>query len=78
MPAFRPTLDIWELTDEQRAELPIGQWVTAGPDGPKGRFYGQGRSTVVAWLGNARGRYRAYMATIRDYGRTVIETSRQP
>lgn len=78
MPAFRPALDIWELTDAQRAELPIGQWVTAGPDGPKGRFYGQGRSTVVAWVGNARGRYRTYMAAVRDYGRTVIENGREP
>jgi len=77
MPAFRTTLDIWALTDEERAELPIGQWVTAGPDGPKGRFYGQGASAVVAWIGNARGRYRPYMAAIRDYGRTVSARKRK-
>lgn len=78
MPAFRPTVDIWALSDQERSELPIGQWVTAGPDGPKGRFYGQGNSTVVAWVGNARGRYRSYMAAVRDYGRTVIARGRQP
>lgn len=71
MGRYQPTVDIWALDDSARASLQIGQWVTAGPDGPRGRFYGQGRSTVVAWVGNARGRYRSYMATIRDYGRTV-------
>jgi hypothetical protein len=75
MSRFLPTLDIWALDDAQRARLPIGQWVTAGPDGPKGRFLGQGRSTVVAWLGNARGSrdYHGYMRTLRDYGRSVTQ-----
>jgi hypothetical protein len=70
---FRPMLNIWNLTTEERAALQPGQWVTAGdgPDAPKGRFYGEGRSTVVGWLGNSRGRYRSYMSAIRDYGRTV-------
>lgn len=71
MARFRPTLDIWELDETERSQLQPGQWVTAGPDGPRGRFYGEGRSTVVAWLGNARGRYRSYMATLRDYGRSI-------
>ena len=73
MSRFLPTLDIWTLDDAQRASLQVGQWVTAGQDGPKGRFYGQGRSTVVAWIGNAKGSrdYRGYMATLRDYGRSV-------
>jgi len=74
MNRFRPTLDIWPLTDEERRALPIGQWVTAGPDGPRGRFYGEGRSTVVAWLGNAKASrdYAGYMRAIRDYGRSVM------
>jgi hypothetical protein len=74
MSRYAPTLDIWALDDEARAALPVGQWVTAGPDGPRGRFLGQGRaSTVVAWLGNARGSrdYRGYMATLRTYARSV-------
>lgn len=68
---FQKTIDIWTLSEEQRAALQPGQWVIAGNGGSKGRFYGQGASTVVAWTGNARGRYRSYMATIRDYGKTV-------
>ncbi|KUL94308.1 hypothetical protein DK26_14930 [Bosea sp. WAO] len=74
MARFRATLDIWPLSDAERAALPVGQWVTAGPDGPRGRFYGQGRaSTVVAWVGNARRSrdYAGYMRAIRDYGRSV-------
>ncbi len=73
MSRFFPAFDIWPLSDDQRAAIPAGQWVTAGPDGPKGRFFGQGATTVVAWVGNARGsrNYREYMRTIRDYGRGV-------
>lgn len=73
MPRFLPTLDIWQLTDEQRAALPIGQWVRAGDGGPVGRFFGQGATTVVAWVGNARASrdYRGYMRALRDYGRSV-------
>lgn len=71
MPRYTPTVDIWELTREARRALPIGQWVKAGPDGPRGRFYGEGRSTVVAWRDNGRRDWRGYCAMIRDYGRTV-------
>lgn len=69
------TFDIWKLDENQRKRIAIGQWVTAGENGPKGRFYGQGRTTVVAWLDNARRDYRSYMANIRDYGRKVSKTS---
>ena len=71
---FQKTIDIWPLSPAQRAALQPGQWVTAGnePGAAKGRFYGEGRaSTVVAWVGNAKGRYRSYMASIRDYARSV-------
>lgn len=71
MARYRPLIDIWELTEEERSKLAIGQWVTAGPDGPRGRFYGHGRSTVVAWLDRAKGRYRSYMAFHASYGRSV-------
>lgn len=72
MSRYTKTIDIWTLTEEERSLLPIGQWVTAGPDGPKGRFMGQGRATtVVAWLENGRGRWRSYMKTIRNYARSV-------
>jgi len=69
---YMKTVDIWTLDDEQRRKLPIGQWVTAGPDGPKGRWMGQGRaSSVVAWLDNGRGHWRSYMRTIRQYAISV-------
>lgn len=71
MTKYTKTIDIWEIPEEKRGDIPIGQWVSAGPDGPRGRFLGHGRATVVAWLPNARGRYRQYMATLRDYGRSI-------
>lgn len=73
MARYQPTLDIWPLSDAQRAALPIGQWVRAGEGGPVGRFYGQGRSTVVAWQGNARASrdYRGYQRALCQYGRSV-------
>lgn len=74
MPKYAPTIDIWALDEAQRSSLQPGQWVTTGTDGPKGRFLGAGRGTeVVAWLGNARASkdYRGYMATLRDYARSL-------
>lgn len=63
-------LDIWPLPPKSRAALQVGQWVTAGPDGPKGRYMGQkqGGTDVVAWSGNWRG--RGYLRALRDYART--------
>lgn len=72
---YAPAIDIFTLTDAERERLPIGQWVTAGPDGPKGRFLGHGRNTqVVAWLGNAKGSgdYRGYMTTLRTYALSLL------
>lgn len=65
---YRRTVDIWTLSPTQRAALTPGQWVTAGGDGPKGRYMGQtARGTdVVAWADNARGK-RGYGATLRAY-----------
>lgn len=71
MAKFKPMLDIWELSDEERAALQPGQWVYAGTRDHVGRFYGQGRSTVVAWRSNYQGRFRTYTQAIRDYAATV-------
>ena len=68
---YTKAVDIWALSDKQRARLQIGQWVYAGDRTNVGRFYGQGATTVVAWLGNAKRDYRQYMAALRDYGRSV-------
>lgn len=74
---FRPTVDIWTLSPEQRAALIPGQWVSAGePDATRnncGRFYGvkKSGSVVVAWNGNARNRddYRAYQRASYNYAK---------
>lgn len=71
MAKFKQTVDIWALSSEERQMLQPGQFVTAGPDGPRGRFWGEGRSTVVAWDGNARGRYADYNRAVRDYGASI-------
>lgn len=71
MAQYTKAVDIWQLDDVQRAQLQPGQWVYAGEPDNKGRFFGQGRSTVVAWLGNARRDYTGYMRALRDYGATV-------
>jgi hypothetical protein len=68
---YRHAINIWNWSDEQLRTLPIGQWVYAGHRSVMGRFYGQGKTTVVAWVGNGKGRWRSYCEAIRDYGRTV-------
>lgn len=71
MARFLPVVDIWALDPVARGALQPGQWVTAGPDGPKGRFLGQTRnagSEVVAWSDNARGR-PGYVASLRAYAK---------
>lgn len=71
---YVPALDVWPLPPRARAALQPGQWVTAGPGGPRGRYLGQtpAGSDVVAWADNARGRGRGYGAALRAYakGRT--------
>lgn len=46
---FSKAVDIWKLTPEQISKLQPGQWVYANDPEVKGRFFGQGASTVVAW-----------------------------
>lgn len=62
------TLDVWPLPPRARAALQPGQWVTAGPNGPRGRYMGQtkGGSDVVAWGRNASGR-KGYLRALREY-----------
>lgn len=76
---YRPTINIWNLTDAERLELRPGQWVSAGtPDESRnncGRFYGVkvSSTTVVAWNGNARnsGSVRKYQRTSYNYAKGV-------
>lgn len=68
---FTKTVDIWALTEEQIKKLQPGQWVKAGPDGTRGRFFGHGASTVVAWEKRLpRGvRYFEYLTRYAAFGR---------
>jgi hypothetical protein len=75
MAKFGKTVDIWALSSEERAKLQPGQRVMAGENGPRGRFYGEGRSTVVAWDGNARGRWAAYQRAVSDYAVAVRKSA---
>lgn len=76
MSRYRPILDIWALSQEERTKLQPGQWVFAGTDDHplhRGVFCGvrPNGSTVVMWQGNAKGRrsYREYRKTLMEYGR---------
>ena len=72
---FRPTVNLWTMTDDELADLLPGQWVSAGePDAQRnncGRWYGitSAGSKVVAWNGNARrsGDWKAYQRTVLVY-----------
>lgn len=79
MALFTKTVDIWSLTPEEIAKLQPGQYVTAGPDGTKGRFYGQGGTTVVAWSARvSSGKRRAeYLSKYAAYGREVRNNSKK-
>lgn len=70
---FTKKIDLWSLTDEQIAALQTGQWVTAGPDGARGRFFGKGASVVVAWEKRLpRGsRYSVYLKRYAEFGRAA-------
>ncbi|CAB4124962.1 hypothetical protein UFOVP63_45 [uncultured Caudovirales phage] len=69
---YHKAVNIWNLNEIQLKRLPIGQWVYAGDPANKGRFYGQGRTTVVAWFNyGKRPDWVSYCAKLRDYGRTV-------
>lgn len=74
MAKFQPIVNIWALTDEERAKLQPGQWVCAGPDDSpmtRGVFCGVRPcgSVVVMWMGNAQGRYQGYRKALMDYAR---------
>jgi len=70
MARYMARIDIWKLNDSQRSKLQPGQYIVAGEDGPTGRFWGQGRTTVAAWDGNARRNYAAYQKAMRDYAKS--------
>ena len=70
---YQPAINIWEVKDEDRDSLQIGQWVYAGDKSNMGRFYGHGNSTVIAWLNNGRRiGWKNYTKSVYEYGQSVI------
>lgn len=70
--SFQPTVNIW-AADRDLFKLQRGQWVSAGVDGPRGRYYGTKPSgtIVVAWQGNAKAsrNYREYQRNLLNYAK---------
>jgi len=59
---YQKAIDIHELTDTQRHKLQIGQWVTAGHNGPLGVWCGMrtpSHTAYVKWAGNMKGMSKA-------------------
>lgn len=70
MALFQKTVDVWGLSDAERALLQPGQHVkTTGDERATGRWCGQTiGGSVVAWNGNARGK-AGYLRTCREYAK---------
>lgn len=70
---FKPSVNLWNLSSEERAKLQPGQWVYAGVKEDKGIYLGQkpSGSDVVAWYRNAKGRvsFRQYINDLRQYAK---------
>lgn len=70
---YTKAIDVWKLTQEERKQLQIGQWVYAGSPDNKGVWCGQRANgvDVTAWYGNAKGRvsYRGYVRQLMQYAR---------
>ena len=66
MAKFAKAVDIWALDEGERLALQPGQRVYAGERDQKGTFYGEGAVTVVAWDGNAKGRWASYHRALAD------------
>jgi len=68
---YQKAFDIWAMPSSFYKFIQPGQWVYAGDDEHKGRFYGVKKSgtIVVAWLGNARKHPKPseYFKSLRDY-----------
>lgn len=65
---FKATIDIWALSDSERAAIQPGQWVKAGDNGSRGQYMGMkpGGSDVVAWR-NGRKNYANKRRMLRQY-----------
>ena len=67
---YQKSINIWNMSDSERAKLQPGQWIYAGEKTSKGIFLGirESGSVVCAWYQNAKSReYKSYIRTLRDY-----------
>ena len=68
---YQKSMNIWNMSDSERAKLQPGQWVYAGDKSNNGIFLGirESGSVVCAWYQNAKcaREYKAYIRILRDY-----------
>ena len=66
---YQPSFNIWTIPHPLLRYVQPGQHVYAGDTSTRGVFLGVKRSgtVVVAWEGNAKGRRREYISTLRQY-----------
>ncbi len=64
---YTKTVDVWELNDQERSKLQVGQWVSAGKNGNKGVWCGMNSNGIalVTWLGNISRRAHSHRTTKR-------------
>lgn len=71
MSRFLPSLNIWNMKQDEIGKLQPGQWVYAGNKENKGIYLGlkKSGSVVVAWYGNIKQRksYKEYVRSLRNY-----------
>ena len=66
---YTKAIDIWALSSEQRKQLQIGQWVTAGS--AKGQWLGQkaSGSDVACWHHEGIQGWKAKVKSVRAYAK---------
>ena len=66
---YTKAVDIWALSQEQRNQLQIGQWVLAGT--AKGQWLGQkaSGSDVAAWHHSGIQGWKAKVSALRAYAK---------
>lgn len=57
MAKFKPTVELWDLTEDQIARLQPGQWVTCGGL-PRSRFVGISPTGRSVWVAHGVGKER--------------------
>jgi len=66
---YTKTIDVWALTEAQRAKLQAGQWIKAGS--AKGVYLGQkaSGSDVACWHHEGIKDWKSKVSTLRAYAK---------